>query len=552
MMNSDTSINYTNFISSDLYENENIEQTTSSFIRNLFNNIITDELEEESVTDVIDGSSNDIIENINSILMDDEETLAQNRGYPIGSTVRFQAPVNPQNTENVRTLLFLNNNQEPYNQEPLISFVNDEDDDNDEESVYTFEPRELEEEIPEETIENTIEEEIQENMDETPEEKQDSQSDDDSDDSNSENLEQNNHLPANIRNVINRGNINRFFNNNQYRRPMYYSGLDRSLDMLLERSLYDQPVYKKIASKKGIKQLKEIIFDSSLNQSDTCPITQDKFINGETIIELPCSHMFSKEAIMEWVTKENACCPICRFELNSKEEKIETTPEIAESNNDSNYNPYRRFHRNYPTHTRVPYYRQNLRNRILHPNYNLNRDLISNRQNRSFRSSIPEHDASSNERVITEDIEHALDSLELLMRNSLTNTISNTINNVNTVIDNSAVTTNTSNTDIDSSSNLGTTNINRLMNLIGEPSQHRTPYMRYNNNSPTLFNRRRNRQLHQTQPDNNITNHMRTISSLFSSNIRQAVQEDEEQMLQEAIMNSLLDTDNSNNTVTSE
>lgn len=47
-----------------------------------------------------------------------------------------------------------------------------------------------------------------------------------------------------------------------------------------------------------------------------CPISLEKFTVGEIIVELPCSHCFSKNNIMKWINTISPSCPICRDEIN--------------------------------------------------------------------------------------------------------------------------------------------------------------------------------------------------------------------------------------------
>ena len=113
--------------------------------------------------------------------------------------------------------------------------------------------------------------------------------------------------------------INNFINNDP---------LTRATNNLITRSFAeDTPKYKYILSEKGKSQIEFKKF----NQQDfsdqlTCPITQDEFKNDQIVAQLPCQHIFEKEAIMTWVQKENASCPSCRFKLDSIEEEIKKDP----------------------------------------------------------------------------------------------------------------------------------------------------------------------------------------------------------------------------------
>ena len=85
----------------------------------------------------------------------------------------------------------------------------------------------------------------------------------------------------------------------------------------------DKDAYKNVLSEKGKQQLKIINYNSTISKEKRCPITQEEFEENQEIIQLPCSHIFSKEAITKWLETESAKCPICRIELESKEIKRE-------------------------------------------------------------------------------------------------------------------------------------------------------------------------------------------------------------------------------------
>ena len=73
----------------------------------------------------------------------------------------------------------------------------------------------------------------------------------------------------------------------------------------------------------------------------SCPITLENFSNNCEIIKLPCCHIFSKEGIIHWLTKEKNSCPICRYEFKYKEIEVsqkdeETLEQIQNTNNTQN------------------------------------------------------------------------------------------------------------------------------------------------------------------------------------------------------------------------
>ena len=114
-----------------------------------------------------------------------------------------------------------------------------------------------------------------------------------------------------------------------------YNNAQRSnianLNELLNRTLQEKYIYKKVLSDQGKQQLKEIMYDSNKFDTKECAITQDKFVEGQTIIQLPCLHIFDPESIKTWLKEESSKCPICRYELKSKE--IKTDTKLEENNN---------------------------------------------------------------------------------------------------------------------------------------------------------------------------------------------------------------------------
>ena len=100
--------------------------------------------------------------------------------------------------------------------------------------------------------------------------------------------------------------------------------LERAANGLINRSFAeDSPKYKYVLSENGKSQIEFKKFNKNdFSDQISCPITQDQFEDDQIIAQLPCQHIFEKEAIMKWVQNENASCPSCRFKLDSVEEEI--------------------------------------------------------------------------------------------------------------------------------------------------------------------------------------------------------------------------------------
>mgnify|MGYP001354438705 CR=1 FL=1 len=87
---------------------------------------------------------------------------------------------------------------------------------------------------------------------------------------------------------------------------------------LIENSLInDKPKYKEVVP--DLSELKNIKFVAKEHEYTSCPISMGEFKDGDTIVQLPCGHIFDKNSIIEWVTKEKANCPVCRHKLKAIE-----------------------------------------------------------------------------------------------------------------------------------------------------------------------------------------------------------------------------------------
>ena len=113
---------------------------------------------------------------------------------------------------------------------------------------------------------------------------------------------------------------------------------------VLEVSLNQCNSYKQVLSEEGKESIKKEIYDNSLHDEKRCPISYTEFKNGDEISVLPCKHIFFPEFISEWLEKEKAECPICRYKLKSKEEKKETE-QLDFSNNRTEQNRQRTYSR---------------------------------------------------------------------------------------------------------------------------------------------------------------------------------------------------------------
>lgn len=132
---------------------------------------------------------------------------------------------------------------------------------------------------------------------------------------------------TNLTNLIARPNLNTM----RYRNPNLSR---RRFEQLLMHSFNQKPKYKKVLSEEGEEQLKRMLYKDSSKTNESCPIYYLDFEDDSEVIELPCKHCFTPDGIEKWLKEEKNECPICRFELKSKEVKEKFFNEEEEDEED--------------------------------------------------------------------------------------------------------------------------------------------------------------------------------------------------------------------------
>ena len=134
---------------------------------------------------------------------------------------------------------------------------------------------------------------------------------------------------------------------------------------LLRESLFEKKSYKNVLSEKGEKEIQKITYNKKELDQHSCCISFEDFKEGEQVYKLPCGHIFS-DSIFTWLKEESNKCPVCRYELSSKEVKNEDyVIDLSNNTNPINrqipVNPFEEFldnMRNVYNNPR-PLYRQN-------------------------------------------------------------------------------------------------------------------------------------------------------------------------------------------------
>jgi len=121
--------------------------------------------------------------------------------------------------------------------------------------------------------------------------------------------------------------------------------VNNNIQNLLTSTLDQKNKYKNVLSEKGNSQIKFLKYKDSDKKIKKCPILQLPFEDEDDIALLPCGHIFDKEGILQWLTEESNKCPVCRYELDSKEEKVELENNVILPNSQPNsqHNPQSNF-----------------------------------------------------------------------------------------------------------------------------------------------------------------------------------------------------------------
>lgn len=139
-----------------------------------------------------------------------------------------------------------------------------------------------------------------------------------------------------INNSINSTSIDNdyinFFRNYFFRNRSQRS--TQSFESILQQSFMDpsQNIYKKVLSDEGENDIKTVIYKKGEFPNDSCSVTLMDFEEGQEVAQLPCGHIFEKEAVLRWLKDENASCPVCRKPLACKEVKKEKKNVVLRSN----------------------------------------------------------------------------------------------------------------------------------------------------------------------------------------------------------------------------
>jgi Ring finger domain len=86
-----------------------------------------------------------------------------------------------------------------------------------------------------------------------------------------------------------------------------------------------QPVIKKFLTPEQVEELAEETFEQMDNECGdddddggnafSCAICLDDYETGDKLRVLPCGHRFHDDCLVPWLTKRDATCPLCKFDV---------------------------------------------------------------------------------------------------------------------------------------------------------------------------------------------------------------------------------------------
>ena len=98
---------------------------------------------------------------------------------------------------------------------------------------------------------------------------------------------------------------------------------EASVNSKLKIFTLEKSVLKSFPTKVYNKQHdRNSVSSNSVSNSEVCSICLEELADGETLRELPCSHLYHMECVDKWLTTKSSQCPLCKQDT--------TPPEIAE------------------------------------------------------------------------------------------------------------------------------------------------------------------------------------------------------------------------------
>ena len=123
-----------------------------------------------------------------------------------------------------------------------------------------------------------------------------------------------------------------------------------NLNSVLQQSFNEVSSFKNVIDDDELLLLQLVKYKDTDKKNNTCPIICSEFEDDDNVIELPCKHVYTPNAIKKWLKEESNMCPFCRYEFKSKEIKKEADDSLEEENSvseatNANYfhNPMQRY-----------------------------------------------------------------------------------------------------------------------------------------------------------------------------------------------------------------
>ena len=90
---------------------------------------------------------------------------------------------------------------------------------------------------------------------------------------------------------------------------------DPELQYVLDRSMEDEAPPLPTCTRAHLERLAPAVSATKRHIGGSCSICCEPFKLRRRVRRLPCGHQFCSRCIQRWVCQHNACCPVCREEL---------------------------------------------------------------------------------------------------------------------------------------------------------------------------------------------------------------------------------------------
>ena len=101
-----------------------------------------------------------------------------------------------------------------------------------------------------------------------------------------------------------------------YNQVTMYPNEAFALTVAMQQSIdTEQPSQRRTITNEDCKQLYPAHRFTKKIDATTCGICLQNYRTNRRVVRLPCGHVFCRDCVYRWLTKESCTCPVCRVSL---------------------------------------------------------------------------------------------------------------------------------------------------------------------------------------------------------------------------------------------